>query len=411
MTTNLKIPEIVAPAGSMETFSTALNAGADAVYVGIKDFNMRVGAFSADTHNLKEMTKKAHDKNVRMYLALNTIIYNNELSALSHILDESADSGADAIILWDMAALNLAKERSLNIHLSTQASVSNIEAVRFYSSIGVKRIVLARELSIKQISLIIKESTELNLKTEFECFVHGAMCVAVSGRCLTSQFLHQRSANKGDCLQPCRRKYKIYDYERGHELIVENDTILSAKDLCTIDIIDKIIMTGIDAMKIEGRMRDERYVKTVIECYKEARDAFFDGSFTKELSEKLTYRLEKVFTRGFSHGFYEKRPDFDFSDSEGNISTTVKKYAGKVMNFYKNSSAADIFLEASELSKGQEILITGPTTGAVEFTVISIRNENNCEIEKAEKGCIIGIKTPSLVREGDKVYIIEERNT
>ena len=407
--TSLPVPEIVAPAGSAESFTAALNAGADAIYAGIGGYNMRASADTFSEAELREMISRAHDNGTKLYLALNTIAYDNQLDEIARVLDSMTDSGADAVICWDPGVLTLARDRGYPIHLSTQASVSNIETAMFYESLGVKRIVLARELSLAQITDVVNETRRRGSALTYECFVHGAMCVAVSGRCLTSQLFNHRSANCGDCVQPCRRRYRITDIEDGHEMILEDHTVLSAKDLCTIDILDEIIVTGIRALKIEGRMREPLYVKTAVECYREARDAVLDGSYTQELAAALKERLGRVFNRGFSHGFYFDRPDRDITDGGGSRSTLVKEYAGKVMNYYRKSRAADVKLEVRGISAGDTVLITGPTTGALEFTAESLRSPENFPAETSSQGEIIGLGVPERVRLGDKVFVLVER--
>lgn len=407
---SITIPEIVAPAGSMECFSAALNARADAIYVGISGFNMRASSDAFDEEQVREMISRAHDKGAKLYLALNIIAYDDQLSEIARILDSLADAGADAVILWDMGLLKLAKEREYSIHLSTQASVSNTESAAFYESLGVKRIVLARELGLGQIKNAVESVNLRKSKITFECFVHGAMCIAISGRCLTSQLFSGRSANCGDCLQPCRRKYRITDIEEGDEMILDGHTVMSAKDLCTIDILDKIMGTGVSALKIEGRMREAMYVKTAVECYREARDAVLDGSYAETLSGALKERLTHVFNRGFSHGFYLNRPDLDIVDSEGSLSKYVKDYAGRVINFYKKAGAADVRLEARGISIGDKVLVTGPTTGALEFTAESIRSPENIPAQTSTRGELIGLEMPSRVRNGDKVFVLGLRS-
>ncbi len=402
-------PKIIAPAGSPESFSAALTAGADAVYTGAAGFNMRAGSSAVDASMLAEMVNRAHDSGTEFLLAMNVLIYDDELDRAAVFLDSAANAGVDAVIMWDTGLMSLARERGIPVNLSTQASVSNARAAMFYESLGVRRIVLARELSLEQIARTIETSREHGSKLEFECFIHGAMCVAVSGRCLTSQFLKGRSANRGDCMQPCRHNFKVTDMLEGYELELDGNSVLSARDLCTVDIFDRIIATGMHACKIEGRMRDVYYVKTTVETYREARDAVFDGSFTPELGKELKTRLERVFHREFSTGFYLNRPDEEMTREEGNISSVVKVYAGKVLNYYPKAGAADVKLEARGLSVGDTVLITGPTTGAVEFSADSIRSEANEPLEIAEQGSIIGLAVNERVRENDNVFVLAER--
>jgi putative protease len=244
---------------------------------------------------------------------------------------------------------------------------------------------------------------------EYECFVHGAMCLGVSGRCLMSNFLHGKSANRGECYQPCRRKYRVYDWERDKELAIDSHTIMSAKDLCTVNILDKIINTGVSALKIEGRMRDPGYVKKTVEVYRAARDSALEGRFSDILASEYRDELDKVFNRGFSDGFYLSRPDSEISETEGSISKEIRSYRGKVTNYYSKQGAADIFIETGEISIGDIIQITGPTTGIIEFQAETIRDISDSPVEKGFKGWIIGLKTPVKTREGDSVYVVEKR--
>ncbi len=402
----VRIPEIVAPAGSRESFAAALRAGADAVYIGAPGMNMRAGAEPFTFGDIREMIGKAHDRGTKVFIALNTLLYDRETGLAGRILDEAADSRADAVILWDMGVLGPARERGLRVHLSTQASVSNAGAASFYEAAGVSRIVLARELSLEQVREVIRRTRERGSALEFECFVHGAMCVAVSGRCLASQFLTGRSANRGDCLQPCRRGYRVIDERNGDELVLDGHSILSAKDICTVDIMDRLVESGIGAFKIEGRMRDSRYVRIAVECYREARDAALAGTFTPSLAEELKERLGSVFNRGFSTGFYLERPDNEIARHEGNRAGTRKEYAGRVTNYYPKACAADILLEARYLARGERVLITGPTTGAVECMADSLRSEENRAVERVEKGETAGVSVTERVREGDRVYVL-----
>jgi putative protease len=370
---------------------------------------MRAGAEVFTPEDIRVKTSEAHQRGVKLYLAVNTIVFDNELDEAARLLDIAAEMEIDAVILWDMGILELARERGLKIHLSTQASVSNSRAARFYESLGVNRIVLARELSLEQINEAIAGTRASGSSLEYECFVHGAMCIAVSGRCLTSQFLSGRSANRGDCLQPCRRSYRVIDEKNGNELILDGQSVLSARDMCTVDLMDRLVVSGIDAFKIEGRMRDALYVKTAVECYREARDAVLSGTFSPERAERLRERLGRVFTRGFSRGFYLDRPDHEIARAEGNIASVIKEYAGRVLNYYPKARAADILLEARTISRGESLLITGPTTGAIDFTADSLRSEENRPIDRAPQGSIAAVAVPERVREGDRVHVLSPR--
>lgn len=403
------IPEILAPAGDRECLAAALNAGADAVYAGVAGFNMRAGAEPLDMDAIAAMTASAHDAGARLHLALNVIVFDDELDATARILDAASEAGVDAVIAWDMAVVSMAAARGLDVHLSTQASAANSETVAFYGRQGVTRVVMARELTLERLAATVSRCRRNGSAMVFECFVHGAMCVAVSGRCLASGILRGRSANRGDCLQPCRRTYRVVDERNADELLVEGRTVFSARDLCTIDIVDRLMAAGAGAFKIEGRMRDARYVATTVECYREARDAVIDGVYDDALIARLRARLDGVFHRGFSHGFYLGEPADGFSDSEGNMATEVRRYAGRVLNHYPRVSAADVLLEARGMALGDRVLITGPTTGAVEFTVSSLRSADDVRTGDVRAGEVAGLAVPERVRENDRVYVIERR--
>ena len=299
-----KKPGILAPAGNEVMLAAALDAGADAVYFGVKEFNMRITADNFELLQVKNIVKRCHERNAGAYLTLNTIIYDDETEKAKKIVLEAKKAGVDAIVAWDMAVVKEALKQRIEVHLSTQAGVSNFEAVKYYAELGVKRIVLARECTLDQISSIKEKIEREDVDVEIEAFVHGAMCVSVSGRCFMSQFLFGRSANRGDCLQPCRHEYDVVDKETGDMLTIGNNYVLSPKDLCTITFIDKMIGAGIDFFKIEGRAKSPEYVKTVVSAYKKAVDAYFEGRYTNELAKELEDGLKKVFNRGFSAGFF-----------------------------------------------------------------------------------------------------------
>jgi len=404
-----KRPEILAPVGNFEMLSAAIKAGADAVYFGTKKLNMRATAGNFHLNELNKVIKICHDNNVKAYLTLNTIIFDNELDSLKQILNEAKKAKIDAIICWDMGVLKLAKELNLEIHISTQASISNFESLKFYYEAGAKRFILARELSLNQIKSIKDKIIKENLDVEIETFIHGAMCVAVSGRCFTSQFLFNRSANRGDCIQPCRRSYKVRDIEEGFELDLKNNYVMSAKDLCTIQIIDKLIEGGIDSFKIEGRVKGPDYVKTVIECYKKAIEAYYDNTLTDKLKKELIEKLKTVYNRKFSTGFYLGVPgNTEFTDIYGSDSKNIKTYIGYVKNYYQKINVAEIKIESEKLSMGDNILVTGKTTGAKEQTVESIEIDHK-KVSSALKGKSAAIKLNFTVRPKDKVFVITKK--
>jgi len=389
-------PELLAPASDFAMLNAAISAGADAVYFGVKELNMRVTAKNFSLKELGNVVRLCHKNKVKAYLTLNTGIYENELEKIKKILKEAKKQKIDAVIAWDVSVIKEAIKQKLNVHLSTQAGVSNSEAALFYKKLGVKRIILARECSLEDIKKIKKKA-----KIETEVFVHGAMCVSVSGRCFTSQFLFGKSANKGDCLQPCRREYIVKDAEEGHELKLENNQVMSAKDLCTLPFIDKLVKAKIDVFKIEGRNRSPEYVKVVTEAYRAAID-----NYPKVNKGGLLKKLRTVYNRGFSSGFFLGKPINEFTDSYGSKATKKKKYIGYVNNFYKKIKVAEIKIEAGKLEKGDVVLMIGPTTGVKEQKITSIQI-NHKEVKEVKKGQRAGIKVNSLLRENDKIYLWE----
>lgn len=389
--------ELLAPAGDFSMLSAAVNAGADAVYFGLKEFSMRAAARNFTIKDLDKIEQICKPRNVKRYLTLNTIIYNNEIKEIEKIIKKIKNK-IDAIICWDLAIIQLCRKYEIPFFISTQASVSNINAAKFYKNLGAKRIVLARELKLKQISEISKNVHGL----EIECFAHGAMCVSVSGRCFTSQFLFNKSANRGECLHPCRRAYKVTDNE-GNELKIENNTIFSAKDLCTLPFIEKMKQAGITGYKIEGRNRDARYVDVVVRIYRKALDKKLSE---EELRESMN-ELKEIYNKGYSSGFYLKMPTSDdFSSIENNASTKKKHFVGKVIHYFEDSSMARIKL-SSELKLGEEIVIIGNSTGLEKSKIDSIE-KNNKPVKRAYKGEEINIKLPK-VRKNDEVYVIKEK--
>ena len=387
-----KKPELMAPAGNMASFVAAVEAGADAVYFGLKKFNMRDAAKNFSIEDLKEM----QDYDVRKYLTLNTIVYDRELDSIEKTI-KRVKPYVDAIICWDPAVIQLCNKHHVPIHISTQASVSNSEAAKFYKKLGAKRVTLARELNLEQIKRISKI-------IPIGCFCHGAMCVSISGRCFTSQFLHGKSANRGQCQHPCRTAYHIED-EEGNKLKLKNKYVMSAKDLCTLPFIDKMKEQGITSFKIEGRNRNPEYVKNVTKVYREA----LDNKLTEKRKKELMGKLKTVYNRKFSSGFYLHLPTADdFTDIEGSNNKEVKKVIGKVTNYFKEKDVAVIKIWTGKIEKGDKLIIIGNKTGVKEFEVKSMEI-NHQEVDSAKKGQQVAIKSP-LVREKDKVYkkIIKE---
>ncbi len=394
-------PELLAPAGDWSMLNAAIKAGANAIYFGVESLNMRAMAKNFELKDLREISQICRKNKIKSHLTLNTIIFENELDELDRIISAAKENGIDMIIGWDLAVLQKCKEYDMPFCVSTQASISNSEAAKFYKNLGAKRIVLARECTLDKI-IEIKNKVDI----EIETFIHGAMCIAVSGRCFMSHEVFNKSANRGECLQPCRREYEIYDKDEKFSLRIGDGYVLSPKDLCTIDFIDKLIEANIDAFKIEGRKRSPEYIYKVTSVYRNAIDLYFENKLTDEIKLKLTEELSKVYNRGFSKGFYFGTPGTeDFANAYGSIATTRKIYVGKVLNYYKKNKIAYVKIEANDLNIGDSIYIIGNTTGVVELKIEEMMREEN-KIIKAEKGYDITFPCKELVRENDKVYKI-----
>jgi len=384
--------ELLAPAGDFPMLIAAIKAGADSVYFGLKEFSMRQNAKNFTIKDLDKIEKICKPSDIKRYLTLNVIIYDNEIKKVDKILKKIKDK-VDAVICWDLSVIQLCKKYNLPFHISTQASVSNIESAKFYKDLGAERIVLARELNLKQIKKISK-------KIDVETFVHGAMCVSVSGRCFTSQFLFNKSANRGECIHPCRRSYIIKDKQEGYELEVNNDKVMSAKDLCTLPFIEKLKKAGIKTFKIEGRNRDPRYVDTVVKIYRKALDKRLTKAEIKESLEEL----KKVYNRSFSSGFYLGLPTpDDFAKIEHSASTEKKHFVGKITHYFPKIQVATIKL-VSELKVGDDLVIIGKTTGLEKAKVERLEIKNK-SVKKAKKLQEVGLRLP-LVRKNDEVYKI-----
>ncbi len=399
----MKKPELLSPAGDYASLIAAIKSGADAVYFGIDELNMRMNAKNFRLSEINKIVDLCHKNHVKAYLTLNTIVYDEEIKRIKKILDKAKKSKIDAIIAWDLSIINEARKRKIPVHLSTQASISNTEAARFFKKLGVNRIVLARELNLEQIKKIKKNLPKL----EIECFVHGAMCVSISGRCLISHSLFGKSANRGECLQPCRRKYKIVDVEEGHELELGESQVISPKDLCALSFIDKLIEAKIDAFKIEGRNRSPEYVKTVVECYRKAIDSYFEKKFNKKLAEELIKKLKTVYNRNFSSGFFMGKPINEWVDVHGSKAVEKKMAIGMIANFYSKKNVANIKILSCDLKTGDRILIIGDKTGVIE-EVIESMEINHRKIEIAKKGQNVGVLLKNKAREGDEVYKVIE---
>ncbi|MDO9399281.1 MAG: peptidase U32 family protein [bacterium] len=393
------------------SLAAAIKNGADAVYFGIKGFNMRAGAKNFIVKDLPKITKIAHKNNVKTYLAINTIIFDSEIKKIEKILIKVKEAKIDAIICWDFAVIQIAKKLKIEIHISTQASIANSETAEFYRKLGAKRVVLARECSLKQIKEIKKHT-----KLEIEVFIHGAMCVSISGRCFLSQFLYNKSANRGECSQPCRRKYLIKQIDGDEELELGEDYVLSPKDLCTISFIEKIIDIGVDCFKIEGRNRSPEYVATVTKAYRtiidfvclvKKRDKKFNEELAK-LKNDLFEKLNTVYHRGNSSGFFFNKPINELTSHYGSYATQKKIYIGKVLHYYKKIKVVELIVRGNiKIKIGDTVIFQGPTTGSVEEKITSIEKDHQ-SIKKTQRGEKIAIKVKSLIRENDQAYLIRK---
>ena len=408
--TNLTIMiEIMSPVGSYESLSAAIAAGAGSVYFGVGAMNMRSrSAANFTLDDLANLVSICKEHNVSSYLTVNTIIYNDELGKMRELLDAAKACGVTAIIASDMAVIQYAREIGIEIHLSTQCNVTNVEAVRYYAQFA-DVVVLGRECTLQQIADICQEIKNQNITgpkgdlVKIEMFIHGALCMAVSGRCYLSLDNYNSPANRGACLQPCRRAYEVRDIEDGLELRVDNPYIFSPKDLCTIGYLDKIVRAGVSILKIEGRGRSGEYVKMVTECYHEALESIYNQTFSLEKIDNWMTRLRSVYNRDFWGCYYLGRTAGEWADKYGSQATRMKRRIGKITNYFGKLGVAEICMEEDTLSVGDDLLIIGPTTGVYEDTVQEIRVEDET-VENVGKGIYCSVKTKSLVRRGDQVY-------
>lgn len=413
MEINRKEIEIMAPVGSYESLRAAIQAGANSIYFGVEKLNMRgQSSFNFTLDDLSEIVGICNESGVKSYLTVNCILYDEDLPVMREIIDRAKKEGITAVIASDHAAIMYANKIGVEVHISTQLNLSNIEDVEFYSKYA-DVVVLARELNLSQVSYIHNQIKERNIRgkrgelIEIEMFSHGALCMAVSGKCYLSLHEADKSANRGTCRQICRRGYDVKDRETGAELTIENKYIMSPKDLCTIDFLDKMIESGVRVLKIEGRARSAEYVKRVVECYNEALAAISDGTYCTEKIEAWKERMKTVFNRGFWDGYYLGRKLGEWSEHYGSSATQKKVYVGKATNYFKNLSVAEILIEASILEVGDEISITGPTTGVVEQTVGEIRVDLKPTLT-TKQGERCSIVTNGVVRRGDSLYKLIE---
>jgi putative protease len=406
---NRKDIEIMAPAGSYDSLMAAIQGGADSVYFGAENLNMRAASSNNFTlEDLHKIVSICRESGLKSYLTVNVVVYDHEIDQMKRLIDSAVSAGITAIIASDLSVINYAFQAGIEVHLSTQLNITNIEALKFYSQ-WADVAVLARELNIEQVKHIYNSIREQDIKgpsgelVKIEMFVHGALCMAVSGKCYLSLHENNRSANRGNCYQTCRKSYIVTEKESGYELEIDNQYIMSPKDLCTIGFLDKLIDSGVRVLKIEGRARSAEYVKTVASCYNEAVTAIIDRTYTPEKTEEWLTKLATVFNRGFWDGYYLGQKMGDWNTRYGSSATKRKIYLGKVTNYFSNLKVVEIKVENGTLRKDDKILITGPTTGIYEYDVQEIRVDLK-ETNEALKGELCSIKVDDYLRRSDKVY-------
>ena len=399
----------MAPVGSWESLAAAIDAGADAVYFGVQGLNMRSrSSVNFDLDDLRRIVAICHEAGVRTYLTVNIIIYDDDIEEMHRVIDAAREAGISAIIASDIAAISYARSRGVEVHISTQCNISNIEAVRFYAQFA-DTVVLARELSLDRVQKIHQAIIDENIcgpsgrQVKIEMFCHGALCMAVSGKCYLSLHQMNSSANRGACTQICRRGYEVTDLETGDKLNVDNKYIMSPKDLKTIHFLNKMVDAGVSVFKTEGRARGPEYVSVAVKCYSEALDAICDGSYSEVLVPAWDERLRKIFNRDFWDGYYLGQRLGEWSAKYGSSATRVKHYAAKGVKYFSKLGVGEFFMEAGELHVGDEIVITGPTTGALMLEVSEIRVGLK-PVDKAVKGDAFSIPVPAKIRPGDRLY-------
>lgn len=402
--------EIMAPAGNFECLMAAIQGGADSVYFGVGNLNMRSHSANNFTNeDLKEVVRICKEHGVKTYLTLNIVVYQTEMEDVRKALEAAKEAGISAVIASDMAVILMARSMGIEIHASTQMNISNFEAAKFYAQFA-DVIVLARELTLPQIKEISQKIEEEYIcgpsgnLLQLELFVHGALCMSISGKCYLSLQEYGASANRGSCYQLCRRGYRVTDLETGRELEIDNKYIMSPKDLCTIEFIDKIIDAGISVFKIEGRARSAEYVKIVTQAYRQAADSVVEGLYTDQMKKDLKDRLSGVFNRGFWDGYYQGARLGQWSEVYGNKAARKKVYAAKITNYFSKLGVAEVLVEAGELKVGDDILIIGPSTGCVELKIAEIRVDLK-PVEKAVKGDLCSIPVAEKLRRSDKLYL------
>ncbi len=408
--------EVMAPVGSRESLAAAIQAGADSVYFGIEKLNMRAHSASTfTTDDLREIALECGKHGIKTYLTVNTIIYGEDIEQMHAIVDAAKRAGISAVIASDVAVMVYCRSVGMEVHLSTQLNISNIEALRFYAQFA-DVAVLARELNMNQVADIHKQIVEQNIcgpsgrQVRIEMFCHGALCMAISGKCYLSLANAGRSANRGECVQICRRSYTVTDNETGNQLEIDNKYVMSPKDLKTIRFIDRLMASGVRVFKIEGRARGPEYVYTVVKCYKEAIQSVLDGTFNDdEKKDEWDERLAKVFNRGFWDGYYQGQPFGEWNKHYGSCATERKVYIGKGVKYFSKLGVAEFTVDASEFHVGDKLLITGPTTGVIYLDATEIRYELQ-SVSVAPKGSHVSIPVPEKVRPSDKLFRLEKTN-
>ena len=401
--------EIMAPVGSRESLAAAIQAGADSIYFGIEKLNMRAHSASTFTiDDLREMAATCNEHGIKTYLTVNTIIYGEDIPLMHEIIDAAHEAGITAVIASDVAVMTYCNKVGEEVHLSTQLNISNIEALKFYARFA-DVVVLARELNMDQVADIYRQASEQNIcgpsgrRIRIEMFCHGALCMAISGKCYLSLNNAGRSANRGECMQLCRRSYTVTDTDTGTQIEIDNKYIMSPKDLKTIRFIDRMMKSGVRVFKIEGRARGAEYVYTVIKCYKEAISSVLDGTFTDAKKDEWDQRLATVFNRGFWDGYYQGQTMGEWNRNYGSCATEKKVYVGKGVKYFSRLGVAEFTVEASEFSVGDKLLITGPTTGVIYLDADEIRYDLG-PVNTARKGQHVSIPVPAKVRPSDKLF-------
>ena len=409
---NINDFEIMTPVGSRESLAAAIQAGADSIYFGIEKLNMRAHSASTFTiDDLREIAATCNEHGIKTYLTVNTIIYNEDIPLMHEIVDAAKEAGISAVIASDVAVMTYCNKVGQEVHLSTQLNISNVEALKFYAQFA-DVVVLARELNMSQVAEVHRLAEEQNIcgpsgqPVRIEMFCHGALCMAISGKCYLSLDNANRSANRGECIQLCRRSYTVTDNETGTQLEIDNKYVMSPKDLKTVRFIDKMMKSGVRVFKIEGRARGPEYVYTVVKCYKEAIQSVIDGTFTEEKKDQWDERLATVFNRGFWDGYYLGQKLGEWNKNYGSCATEKKVYVGKGVKYFSKLGVAEFAIEAADFKKGDKLLITGPTTGVIYMNADEIRYDLE-PVEEARKGQRVSMPVPAKVRPSDKLFKLE----